>query len=359
MKDHFVHGRLARLQRSTLVAWSIPPGSTQRSMGAAHPALCLAAGVVAVAAIAGCVPAEEGPSPDEAFYIDPSSPQAICQDCTSSSSGGGTTTLPSCGMACTVNSDCGTSCKANGQETTCGAYGVCRSCAAACDASASCYTSCRNHGAVTTCGGYGSCKRYDVYCGYPVITRSTVSDNNESGTGGAIAYMYFGSARYPKTDTYPSFIGGNTYDPAIAWASNFRGPLQVTGESSRPQWEFFDSAPGGLSVSFGAAGTPYLYGKQCISVTAGYPAPILTAKQESVYEDDECWGPICNPDDHVGSFTVDRAACNAEVFNLGSSTGWTSTQSAGVTGDVSLVTYKLWCYSCKNVDSPYCSTGVQ
>jgi hypothetical protein len=78
-----------------------------------------------------------------------------------------------------------------------------------------------------------------------------------------------------------------------------------------------------------------------------------------VVEDDECWGPICNPDDHVGSFTMGRAACNAEVFNLGSSTGWTSTQSAGVTGDVSLVNYKLWCTSCKNVDSPYCSNGVQ
>ncbi|WP_437905747.1 hypothetical protein WME95_47145 [Sorangium sp. So ce327] len=26
-----------------------------------------------------------------------------------------------------------------------------------------------------------------------------------------------------KTDTYPSLIGGNTYDPQLAWASNFRG----------------------------------------------------------------------------------------------------------------------------------------
>ncbi|WP_437896645.1 hypothetical protein [Sorangium sp. So ce124] len=153
--------------------------------------------------------------------------------------------------------------------------------------------------------------------------------------------------------------GGTTTHAAIAWASNFGGPLQVTGESSRPQWEYFDSAPSGLSVNFGAAGTPYAYGKQCISVTGGYPAPILTAKQKSVVEDDECWGPICNPDDHVGSVTVDRVACNAEVFNLGNSTGWTSTQSAGATADVSLVTYKLWCYSCKNVDSPYCSNGVQ
>ncbi|MDC0679398.1 hypothetical protein [Sorangium atrum] len=110
-------------------------------------------------------------------------------------------------------------------------------------------------------------------------------------------------------NTSSSSGGGTTTHAAIAWASNFRGPLPVTGESSRPQWEFFDSAPGGLSVTFSAAGTPYVYGKQCISVTAATPLRSSPPRRSP----------------------------------------WSRTTSAG----------GRWCYSCKSVDSPYCSTGVQ
>ena len=78
-----------------------------------------------------------------------------------------------------------------------------------------------------------------------------------------------------------------------------------------------------------------------------------------MYEDDECWNGICNPDDYVGSFTIDRGVCNAEVFASGGTAAWTTEHQATRTGDVSRVDYRLWCSACKNVGSPYCSSGVQ
>ncbi len=163
MKEHFVHRRLARLQLSTLVARLIPPVSRQRSMDAAHPALRLAAGVVAAVAIAGCVPRRRALA-GRGVRPDPSSPQAICQDCTSSS-GGGTTTLPSCGMAHGEQHQARPA-RRTGRRPRAGLRRLPQR-PAVCDASASCYASCRSQGAITTCGGYGSCRRYDVYRGYP------------------------------------------------------------------------------------------------------------------------------------------------------------------------------------------------
>lgn len=279
---------------------------------------------------------------------------AICLDCPGGEEEGET----SCSSVCSASSACHTFCTASdGAESTCGAHGVCGTCTSLCSTNAPCSTGCKVGSSVTSCGGYGLCRKHDVYCAYPVITSAEIWDNHESGAGGAYAYMYFGSA-LPKSDTFPSRIGGFSYDPNSAWASNFRGPGQILGESARPQWEWYDSAPGGLSVSFNLHGTPYIYGRTCLPVLAGAPMPALGVKHESVYEDDECFGPICNSDDCVGSFQIDRSGCNS-IFDQGAQTGWTMPRGAIVGGDIRYLNYRLWCYSCKNSESTSCTTGVE
>jgi hypothetical protein len=332
--------------------------SGTKRLGRARPTLYLAlGGVFAALAIGACSLDQDQAAAPEAEAEPGLETEAVCQTC-----GGDTDppTLPLCSSTCNYASDCAKACESNdGTQTTCGGVKVCRSCSNACTATASCSTTCKNGSSITTCGGYGTCQKYDVYCAYPVITAARISDNNESGTGGAVAYMYFGSATSPKTANFPSVIGGYNYTTISAWASNFRGPYPVNGESARTQWEWYDSAPGGLAVDFGDKGTPYIYGKECRAVSAGSPIPNLTTKTENIYEDDECFWGICNPDDYVGSFTMNRAFCNSEVFASGLTEKWSTGHSATVTGDVSLVNYKLWCSACLDATSPYCSKGLQ
>jgi hypothetical protein len=292
--------------------------------------------------------------------VDTIGEDAICQDC-SGGAGGGGGAVPTCAYACGASADCNTACKTNPEtQTTCGALGFCRTCANFCSPAIACANSCKlPDRSITSCGSYGSCKKYDTYCAYPVITAAAVSDIHENFVGGDVAYMYFGSAYATKKDTFPASIGGYSYDPASAWASNFRGPYRVTGESSRPQWEWYDNAPGGHAVDFGARGTPYVYGKECRSVVAGAAIPALTTKEEAVWEDDECVAGWCNGDDEVGSFRIDRSRCGADVFSRGSVSGWSQVHSAVVGGDVSRVSYKLFCYSCKNAWDAYsCAAGA-
>jgi hypothetical protein len=289
----------------------------------------------------------------------------ICDDCPGDGGGGGGLD-PWCSEACTSAADCDQTCRRpNGVVTTCGALSTptqrtCRTCVAACSSTGSCYETCRStSGAITTCGVINQCRKYDVYCAYPTLTDQVVSDINESGAGGPFAYMYFGSAApQTKSGDVPSQLGGHPYTPSSFWASNFRGPHQMYGESARYQWEWYDDPPSGKSMSWGDYGTPFKYGQQCISVTKNSAAPALTVKTEAVYEDDECIGPICNPDDFVGSFTIDRANCNHQVFGSGALTGWTSELAATVNNDLATVNYRLWCYSCKDAWSPSCTAGV-
>lgn len=315
--------------------------------------------VLPLVACAADPPASEPEALDDAVTVDGDvAPAATCTTCGDPKAPSDPS--PRCSDACTSSSYCATSCIGSfNRKITCGEYGRCQSCASACTATASCATTCMEGTTRSSCLGYGTCQKYDAYCAYPVITSAAVSDNNESGAGGAQAYMYFASSGYyPKSGTFASAIGGYAYDPGIAWASNFRGPAQVGGESSRVQWEWDDSIRGGLSVTWGSAGAPYLYGRQCWRVPAGSSIPKMTTKTEKVYEDDECFFGFCNPDDYVGSFTIDRGVCNTEIFGRGIAHGWSSTRAASVTGDISQVGYKLWCYSCKSTPTGRCSDGV-
>jgi hypothetical protein len=187
----------------------------------------------------------------------------------------------------------------------------------------------------------------DFYCAYPVLTEMAITDAHESDLNGPEAYMFFSSAGAAKTGSYADYLGTGLSAPAgappqtrydydnNAWASNFKGVLPLTGESSRTQWEWLDSAWYPQVSSWGPGGTPYKYGKVCKSVSVGGPRPDLGYKTEYVYEDDE----LINPDDYVGAFRIYQRRCEADVWSRGYATGWTNVYSADVWGDI----YNQWC----------------
>lgn len=311
--------------------------------------------VLLVSLVFGCL---EAPRPE----LGVSKQAAACDDC---GDGGGGGSDPWCSDACRSTAACNQTCRRPDESvTTCGALRQCKTCTSACTTTGSCTTQCLQNGALSNCGtALNRCRKYDVYCAYPVFTEAGVRDINENGTGGALAYMYFGSSggvgSANKRGSYASQIGGFVYDPNEAWASNFRGPACVDEDDfERPQWEWYDSAPGGKEVFWGTAGTPYAHGQVCQVVSPNAAPPTLNPVTDSVYEDDECFGPLCNPDDHVGSLTIFPNLCNDMVFNLGRTTGWTTNLQATVDGDIWRIVYKMWCYSCRNAWSPSCSTGV-
>jgi len=280
--------------------------------------------------------------------------------------------LPRCSSTCSASADCDTPCRLpDGSSTSCGDQGSCRSCGSTCSASADCYESCKGtNGAITSCGALNTCQKYDVYCAYPTITSAAVSSTHESSS--VEAYMYYASASNPKSGQVPVKIGGEWTDTNDAWAANFRGPIRVTGATAKTQWEWDNDDYYGMATSFRFVGAPYTYGRECIGVPRGKSTvptiPRLTTKAETVYEDDECLdefsgvpgtGAICNPDDLVGHFWIDRSACTTQVFNAGQAQGWTTQTTAISDGSVAKVKYKMYCYSCKGSWSADCSTGYQ
>jgi hypothetical protein len=82
----------------------------------------------------------------------------------------------------------------------------------------------------------------------------------------------------------------------------------------------------------------------------------LGYKTEYVYEGYECLLVVCNPDDYVGGFRIDRRRCETNVWSRGYATGWTHIYSAIVWDDIYSVRYKLWYFACSNTTS--CASGV-
>lgn len=305
--------------------------------------------------LVGCTVDREDPEPTSTVESE------LCNDCGP--------ILPKCSSVCSTTADCDSPCRLiDGSESSCFGYGTCQTCSSTCSATADCNESCKLNGAMTTCGAQNSCQKYDVYCAYPAITYAEVSSTHESYSD--FAYMYFASASHPKSGSVPRMMGNRETSTTDTWASNFRGPFPVTGENRRTQWEWDNDAAYGMQARFGFKAAPYAYGRECLSVPRGKalapPVPRLTIKSETVYEDDECLDEatgiggtgICNPDDLVGHFWMDRSACNDQVFAQGQASGWTTGKSATTDGSLSKVSYELYCYSCKNAWSPSCSAGI-
>ena len=214
----------------------------------------------------------------------------------------------------------------------------------------------------------------DLYCAYPVLLFTEITDAHEGNNAGPLdngpeAYMYFATAVGPKVDNYAASLGSGVPLPGAnappqtqyfyetnGWASNFRGPHPVGGESGRTQWEWSQEVVDDLgyeAAQWGGAGTPYTYGQSCLAVGVGAAPPNMGDKAEDVYEHDE-W---INDDDYVGGVQLSRRACETDVWGKGYATGWTNMYVASVWGDIADVRYKLWCYSCTNTTTG-CGMGV-
>ncbi|MFN0247869.1 MAG: hypothetical protein ACKV2T_13355 [Kofleriaceae bacterium] len=296
-------------------------------------------------ALAAC--AAESPSPSTTSTIeqrlDPCDDDQCPQD-----------DLPSCEY-CDETSTCHFECRdeRTGDHTTCADAGYCQSCDV-CGPDVSCSEQCmEDDGRVTTCATQkAQCQKWDVYCAFPAIFEAGITNSHEGRLNGPESFMYFRGAGGVKTGNYPTMLGGRTFDPNSAWASNFRGPAHVSG--TRPQWEWT-----GPSTNFHRY--PFIYGSggRCRAVPANAPIPVLPDHTELVYEDDECWGFVCNPDDYVGKFTMQRSRCTADVFDRGQMSGWSPIHYAtGASGSIRHVRYELWCYSCLDSPTQNCGTGV-
>jgi hypothetical protein len=189
---------------------------------------------------------------------------------------------------------------------------------------------------------------YDWYCAYPEVIGSNIANYHESTVTGPEAYMYmtgYGGAKKGNTVDYlgtgdPNLLGAPStarinYDNNV-WGSNFQGGKRIVGESARPQWEWGDVTSNGGAYS--GRRYPLTVARICQAYPPGSTDLSLGSTTISVYEDDECvwtpFGDICNPDDYVGFFTVDRDSCLDEVFDAGYHQGWTTLQSDEVGGDV-------------------------
>jgi hypothetical protein len=254
--------------------------------------------------------------------------------------GGGGGAEDPCDTACTANVSCDRACRKGSAIVTCGEVQQCIACDSYCDADAACGFSCLDEGTVSTCEAQGACQRYDVYCSAPVITSASVSDTHESIGN---AYMYFESAAAPKVNDYPASIGGVSFN-GDAWASNFRGPVPKV--DTRTQWEWDD--PGSDFHDY-----PYVYGWTCSAVPVGAPQPSLGSKVEFVREHD---GAL-NGDDFVGLFQIDNKLCD-ELLRGEQESTWTDEERASTSGSIASMTYRLWCYSCRNAPSPDCYVGI-
>ena len=176
-----------------------------------------------------------------------------------------------------------------------------------------------------------------IICALPVIERSGLRDIQESLLNGPEGYAFFAEADAPKTGNLPRSVGSNptlTVDTHV-YASNFQGPILVSHEGLRPQWEW--TADGELQISERRYPVPLAH--RCA------PAEQLPTVMLHVLEHDE-W-PWRN--DKIGAIAFDLSHCNKAISG-GTSEAWTSKQRSegapyGIDGpaEIAFIEYRLWC----------------
>ncbi len=122
------------------------------------------------------------------------------------------------------------------------------------------------------------------------------------------------------------------------WASNFQGPYVVNGDREQLEW----GTAGSLTDFTSNRVYPALPAVSCAAVSVGGALATAPNKSLHVYEDDE----FINPDDYVGAMTFGFSACTNDVFGRGLNQGWTSPRAAALSGDISAVAYREWCWKC-------------
>lgn len=193
----------------------------------------------------------------------------------------------------------------------------------------------------------GSCTNSTLYKSYPLIVRASITDIHEGLFNGPEGFAYFAAAGTEKTGTLPSTLGGRSGWSTNVWASNFQGPILVTGESSRLQWEW--TADGWLQTAYRTY--PALYCQQ----SASNPS-YFGFTEYLIMEDDD---GFLQSDDVVGYLPIDHRFCKSDVFDRGLSSGWTGQitllgREISGENDVESVTYDLYCSS-----TPRCTATTQ
>ncbi len=193
---------------------------------------------------------------------------------------------------------------------------------------------------------YPQCFDWATYSSYPLIVGSSIWDAHEGCCNGPEGFLYFSAAGSEKTGNLPASLGGRSGWSTNVWASNFQGPILVTG-NARAQWEW--TANGWLQQS--SRTYPAVYSRQTASSSAGFA---LTAY--SIKEDDE-WP---NSDDYVGKVQIDHRYCKSDVFDQGLTSGWSARHTTAGLDDVINTTYDLFCsvsYQCNATVE--CPNGMQ
>lgn len=183
---------------------------------------------------------------------------------------------------------------------------------------------------------YPQCSDWATYSSYPLIVGSSIWDAHEGCCNGPEGFLYFSAAGSEKTGNLPSSLGGQSGWSTNVWASNFQGPILVTG-NSRYQWEW--TANGWLQQS--SRTYPAVY---CQQSAGGSPANFSLAAY-TIKEDDE-WP---NSDDYVGKVQIDHRYCKSDVFDQGLTSGWSARHTTAGLDDVINTTYDLFCsvsYQC-------------
>lgn len=180
------------------------------------------------------------------------------------------------------------------------------------------------------------------YTSYPLISESGITDIHEGSLNGPEGFAYFKSAPTEKTGNLPVCLGGETGWDTDVWASNFQGPIPLSEESARIQWEW--TADGSPQIS--VRDYPAIYGNVTTTRLSD-----LESRAYDIYEHDE--GGLLNPwsgNDYIGTITLDHGYCKSEVFDLGLTSGWTSVFEQTREGkpsasrDVEYVRYRLFCF---------------
>lgn len=193
----------------------------------------------------------------------------------------------------------------------------------------------------------GSCTNSTRYQSYPLIVRASITDIHEGLFNGPEGFAYFAAAGTEKTGTLPSTLGGRSGWSTNVWASNFQGPILVTGKSSRAQWEW--TADGWLQTAYRTY--PALYCQQSVSNPSYFGFT-----EYLIMEDDD---GFLQSDDVVGYLPIDHRFCKSDVFDRGLSSGWTGQitllgREISGENDVESVTYDLYCSS-----TPRCTATTQ
>jgi hypothetical protein len=178
----------------------------------------------------------------------------------------------------------------------------------------------------------GTCFETPLYKSYPLIVESGITDIREGNLccNGPLGFAFFDAAVGEKSGNLPASLGGLSGWDTDVWASNFQGPYRQTGHE-RIQWEW--AANGALEVANRTY--PAVYCQQVTSSPSSFNVGVYKIEEHDDFPGDS--------NDYIGKVQIDHRYCKTEVFDTGSTSGWTNFHTTPGIDRVYSTTYKLYC----------------